>query len=126
MFKNTKLTTLVMLALGAMVALIMVQGLLGSRAIQQGDDSDEILYAQNTVPLKEAGNASIQYYRAWTNTLEALLDKDPRDQEAGLNLAEKWLGGSDEDFGHLDKAIKIEAVRDVLAEVKTTYTLATT
>jgi len=126
MFKNTKVTTLVMMALAAMAAMIAAQGVMGSRAIQQGDDSDTILYEQNTVALKESGNFVINYYRAWTATLEGILDKDAKDQAANLDLAEKRLNQSVEDFGRLDKAIKIEVVREVMAEVKTAYTASST
>jgi methyl-accepting chemotaxis protein len=121
MFKNAKMTTLVMMALAAMAVLVVAQGLMGSRAIQQGDDSDEILYEQNTVGLKEAGDTVTGFYRAWTNTAEALTFTDIKEQQVNLEDAEKLLGESEASFAKLDRAIKVDAIRAALAEFKPAY-----
>jgi len=106
--------------------LVVAQGLMGSRAIQQADASDQILYQQNTLALKESGAVVTGYYRAWTNALESMLVKDPKEQTASLARAQKRMSDSEEAFARLDKVVKTEAARELLAEVKTAYATATT
>ncbi len=118
MFKNTKMTSLVALALSAMVALIVVLGVSASRSMRAADDSDTIMYEQNAVGLKEVGNAQANFYRAWTFVSEGLALTDPKEQQASFETSEKILGDSEVAFGRLDKSMKVEAVRAVLAEVK--------
>ncbi len=118
MFKNMKMTSLVALALSAMVALIVVLGVSASRSMRAADDSDTIMYEQNAVGLKEVGNAQANFYRAWTFVSEGLALTDPKEQQASFETSEKILGDSEVAFGRLDKSMKVEAVRAVLAEVK--------
>ena len=115
MFKNTKMTTLVMMAFAALTGIAVVLGIEASRAIKQGDDSDTLLYEQNTVGLKETGDAVDYFYRAWNNTAEALILADSREQQANLERAEKQVAQADVAVANLDKSINLEAIRAVFA-----------
>jgi methyl-accepting chemotaxis protein len=121
MFKNTKLTTLVMMALAAMMTLIAAMGIEGAHTIRQIDDSYTLLYDQNTVGLKQSGDAVAFYYRAWANIEEALTLTDARDQQAGLELSEKLVAQSEVAFANFDKSVKLPALRAALAEFKPVY-----
>ena len=121
MFKNTKMTTLVMMAFAALTGIAVVLGIEASRAIKQGDDSDTLLYEQNTVGLKETGDAVDYFYRAWNNTAEALILADSREQQANLERAEKQVAQADVAVANLDKSINLEAIRAVFAEFKPAY-----
>jgi len=118
MFKKTKVTTLVTMALAAMALLIAAMGIQGARTIRQIDDSYTLLYDQNTVGLKQAGDAVTFYYRAWTNIEEALTLTDARDQQAGLEWAEKLVAQSEAALANFDKAVKLPALRAALVEFK--------
>ncbi len=121
MFKNTKVTTLVMMVLGAMAVTVAALGIYNSRELRHADDSDQILYEQNAVPLAEVGAFSRYFYRAWNNTLQAGLIADPALRAPVLAKAEDRLRQADERLEATDKAIKIEAVREAFAGVKRAY-----
>jgi methyl-accepting chemotaxis protein len=121
MFKKTRMTTLVVMSLAAMVALIVVLGISGSRALKQSDESDTLMYEQNTVGLKEAGATVQSFYRAWVNGAEALTLVDAKEQDANLEHAEKLLAESEASYAKLDKAMKLEGIRAGMAEFKPVY-----
>jgi hypothetical protein len=59
MFKNTKVTTLVMMVLGTMAVIVAALGIYNSRELRHADDSDQVLYEQNAVSLAEIGSFSV-------------------------------------------------------------------
>jgi methyl-accepting chemotaxis protein len=121
MFKNTKMTTLVVLSLTAMAVLIAVLGFSSSRALRQADESDRILYEQNTRGLSAMGEFTLSFYRTWSATLEASLEKDARDQAAKMDLFAKRIGQAEEALEKLDAAAKAEAIREEVRKVKSAY-----
>ena len=114
MFKKSKMTTLVMAALAAMAGLIVVQGLMGSRAMKVADDADTVLYEEGAVPLGHIGEYTLYFYRAWTNVMVASGSKDNRVQTENLAKAEKRLGEMETEFSDLDKALKNKDQREAL------------
>jgi methyl-accepting chemotaxis protein len=121
MFKNTKVTTLVMMVLGTMAVIVAALGIYNSRELRHADDSDQVLYEQNAVSLAEIGSFSRFFYRAWNNTLQAALTAEPALRAPILAKAEERLRQADENLEATDKALKIEAVREAFAGVKRAY-----
>jgi methyl-accepting chemotaxis protein len=121
MFKKTRVTTLVMVTLAAMVVLTAVLGIGSTRTIRQIDDSYTILYDQNTVGLKQSADALAYYYRAWVNTVDGLSRADPKEQQNDLERAEKRLAQAEDVVANLDKTLQIEALRAAFVEFKLAY-----
>jgi hypothetical protein len=121
MFKNTKLTTLVMMVLGTMAVIVAALGIYNSRELRKADDSDTILYEQNTVAEGQIGEFSRYFYRGWHNTLQAALTVDPATRAPILAKAEERIRQAEESLETINKTVKIEAVREALAGVKRAY-----
>ena len=121
MFKNTKMITLAMLALGAMVVIVAVLGIYNAHELRKADDSDTILYEQNTVPEGQMGQFMLNFYRGWNSTLQAALTADPATRGPLLAKAEERIGHAEEGLVSLDKTVKAEAVREALADIKRSY-----
>ena len=121
MFKNTKLTTLVMIVLAVMATVVATVGIYNARELRHADDSDTILFEQNVVPLAAVGEFSRFFYRSWTNLLEAANIADPAVREPLLVKAEERARQTEEKLEALEKAVKIEAVREALEPVKRAF-----
>jgi methyl-accepting chemotaxis protein len=121
MFKNTKLTTLVMVAMGAMAVMAASLGFYTTRELRNADDSDTILYHQNVVPLAAVGEFSRYFYRAWSNLVEAANVADSAVREPLLAKVEERTRQTEEKLDLLDKAVKIEATREALEPVRRAY-----
>jgi methyl-accepting chemotaxis protein len=118
MFKNTKVTTLVAISLGVLTVLLVSLGFYNARALRSADESDEILYLQNTKPLGELGKATRDLYRAWTNVVQAASIEDANLRREMLAKAEKRLANVEENVADLDKDITVTETRAALADVK--------
>jgi methyl-accepting chemotaxis protein len=112
------MTTLVALTLVAMAALVAVAGIGAARAIRQIDDSYTLLYDQNSVGVKEAAESTSFFYRAWTNTVEALTLTDAKDQQSNLELSDKLLSQSEAAVAKADKVLQLEALRAAFSEFR--------
>ena len=118
MFKNSKMTTLVMLSLGALVVLITVMGIMGSRFLRTADDLDTQLMEQTAMPLKDIAEGGTSYYRGWSDVMEGLLITDDHARDEAFAKAEKRLAESEAAFASVEKAVRGESVLKVLAETK--------
>jgi methyl-accepting chemotaxis protein len=121
MFKNTKLTTLVMVVLATMAVIVGSLGFYNTHELRKVDDSDSILYQQNVVPLAAVGEFSRYFYRAWSNLLEATNVADAAVREPLLVKVDERTRQTEERLDLLDKAVKIEATREALEPVKRAY-----
>ena len=121
MFKNTKITTLVMLVLGAMAIIVATLGTYNARELRKADESDQTLFQQNAIPLSEVGEFSRFFYRGWTNLLEASFITDSALRGAALAKADERIRETEEKLEALDRSVKIDAVREVLGGVKQAY-----
>jgi len=121
MLKNTKLTTLVMLALGTLALIVGTLGFYSTQELRKADDSDTTLYHQNVVPLSAVGEFSRYFYRAWSNLLEASNVADPALREPLLIKVDERVRQTEEKLDVLDKAVMIQATRDALEPVKRAY-----
>jgi methyl-accepting chemotaxis protein len=121
MFKNTKTTVLVGAALAAMAVLMAVQGYSAARSLKQLDDSDTMMFTQNTLALKDTGNFALFFYRSWTNLMESTQIADVRDRAIPLGKASERLKVAEESLARLDTEITIPEIRESLQELKAAW-----
>jgi methyl-accepting chemotaxis protein len=121
MFKNTKVTNLVMVVLGTMAIIVASLGIYNARELRKADDSDQTLFQQNAIPLSEVGEFSRYFYRAWTNLIEAAVITDSAARATVLAKVEERVRQAEEKLEALDKSVKIDAVREGLGAVKQVY-----
>ena len=112
MFKNTRMTTLVMMVLAMLVAFVAALGIYNSSALRRADESDTLLYRENAVPSAELGEFSRYFYRAWTNLLESTLITDPALRSSALTKIEERIRQTEDRVEALDKSFKNEAIRE--------------
>jgi methyl-accepting chemotaxis protein len=121
MFKNTKTTALVGVALTVMAILMAVQGYSAAKSLRQLDESDSVMFRQNTLALKNMGNFVLFFYRSWSNLMEATQFPDSRDREVPLGKATERLKSADEALATLDMDLKVQDLREGFSELKAAY-----
>jgi methyl-accepting chemotaxis protein len=121
MFKNTKVTTLAAISLGLLALLLVAMGFYNGRTLRSADDSDSVLFSQNTKPLADLGTAVRDFYRSWTNLLQASAIEDVGLRRELLAKAEKRLASADEKLAELDKELVVAEVRTAFSDVKRLY-----
>jgi methyl-accepting chemotaxis protein len=121
MLKNTKLTTLLILALSSVVVIVVSLGIYNASELRKGQESSTVLYEQNSVPLSESGAFTRALYRSLNTVLEAALTSDSAMRPPMLTKAEAYLREAEEKLEAIDKSVKIEAVREILGETKRVF-----
>jgi methyl-accepting chemotaxis protein len=121
MFKSTKITTLLVLALIAMVIPVAMVGYVGAKHLRIVDNADTELYEQNTKTLYAGMEFVDFFYRGWNNILEAALTSDDRLRTTILEKAESRLVSAERSLAGIEKQIKDEKELRQLTEFKTNF-----
>jgi len=108
MFAKMKIGLKVVVALGAMLAIVLVLGLNSASKLRQANDADTILYERFARPLQHSGNYQIAFQRAWVDLTTAAVSHDPADQAAWLSRSKKRLTDAEGALAEIDKASKTE------------------
>jgi hypothetical protein len=111
MFKNTKMTTLVMVVLAPWRLHSSPRlGYLQFKRAAQGRRLGHDSLPQNVVPLAAVGEFSRYFYRAWSNLIEAtLIRRSGCAQPASCQGRGTRIRQTEEKLEALDKSLKIEA-----------------
>jgi methyl-accepting chemotaxis protein len=115
MFSQMKIGTRIIAVLALMAAFIVALGIYSSRALMAADESDSILYDQNTAPLALMQEADGERNKARTSLLAAAVADDATQRNEALARMEHDLGLGEKAFQGIDKAVKFEAVKDAMA-----------
>jgi methyl-accepting chemotaxis protein len=121
MFKNIKMTTLVMAVLAMLATIVATLGIYNSSELRKAAESDTILYRQNTVPSAELGEFTRYFYRAWTNLIESTLITDPALRSSTLTKLEERIRQVEDKIDTLDKSFNTEALREEWGGMKRAY-----
>ena len=123
MFSRMKLGAKVILTLAAMVIIVIAIGTYNASRLRQAGESETVMYEQITVPLENAGEFVLRFYRAWTNVSNAGMAKDVTERSNWLGQVEPRLLEADAALENLDKAVKVDVVREQVAAVISAYHL---
>jgi methyl-accepting chemotaxis protein len=117
MLGEMKLGTRALLANALLVMITMALGLYGAYRLRVADDSDIVLFEQNTVPLGAMGDFRVAINQAQTELLSAAAEEDGKERAARATDARERLRAADDALARADKAIKTEEMREHLADV---------
>ncbi len=121
MFSHMKLGAKVMLTLAVMVVMMIAIGTYNASRLRQAGESETVMYEQITVPLENAGEFVLRFYRAWTNVSNAGTARDATERSNWLGQVEPRLLEADAALENLDKAVKVDVVREQVAAVISAY-----
>jgi methyl-accepting chemotaxis protein len=117
MFSHMKIGARVVAVLALMSALIIALGVYSSRALMAADDSDTILYEQNTQPLAALIDVDSARNDARQELLAAALAEDPVARNEALAKIDLSLAKAEKGLEAINKEVKFEAVREMMAAV---------
>jgi methyl-accepting chemotaxis protein len=124
MFNRMTIGVRVISALGLLVALILGMGLYGTLKLREADDSDEILFEQNLLPIKDALEIRVALNRTFRSLQTAAITEAPAERVGLLDLAAQDLQRVEALLATTDKAIKIPEVRAVFGPMAESVALA--
>jgi methyl-accepting chemotaxis protein len=110
-----------MLAMAVLVALTFVLGVYSAGRLRAADDSDTIMYEQNTAPLAAAGELRGHLNRAQTELLVALVLEEPAARAERVGVVREQMRECEAALAKMDKALKVPEVREALAATTRLY-----
>ena len=117
MFSQMKLGLRAILAIGVVVVMMVALGAYNASRIRAADESDAILYEQNTVPLGLLSESRVALNRAHADLVIATTTDDAALRSERLRAFQDHLRDADDGFGKLDRAVKLAEMREPLTQV---------
>jgi methyl-accepting chemotaxis protein len=111
MFNRMTIGARVLAALGLLVALILGMGLYGTLKLREADASDEVLYEQNLLPVKDALEMRISANRLFRAVMSAAITESVAGRAAFLAKADAEFPAIEKELANVDKGVKIPEVR---------------
>ncbi len=116
-FYNLKIGTKLLISFGLVALIAGIIGYEGIVSLKTADQSDTILYQQNTVPVSQLYGVSTAFQRARTNLLQLLIARTDAEQAKLKQLMDARGKELDAAMADLDKALVAEQARVALKAV---------